>query len=276
MLLGYNTNGLAHHDPFAAIGLLHEIGYRSVAITLDHGELNPFGLQWSRQRDRLQDLLRLLEMRSVIETGARYLLDPWHKHEPTLLSDDPVRRGRRLDFLRRAVDTAAALGSDCVSLWSGVRPEQLAPQAALERLADGLRTLLEYADARGVVLGFEPEPGMLIDTLESFRAVAHQVGGSLRLTLDIGHLHCLREWPLAEHIQRWGAWIVNVHLEDMRAGAHEHLPFGQGEIDFPPVWRALAATGYRGGIHVELSRHSHVGPQAAHEAYAFLTALAKR
>ena len=41
MLLGYNTNGLAHHDPFEAIVVLAEIGYQSVAITLDHGPLNP-------------------------------------------------------------------------------------------------------------------------------------------------------------------------------------------------------------------------------------------
>ena len=41
MLLGYNTNGLAHHDLFDAVGLLAEIGYRSVAITIDHGALPP-------------------------------------------------------------------------------------------------------------------------------------------------------------------------------------------------------------------------------------------
>ena len=42
MHLGYNTNGLAHHSLPAAIELLADLGYRSVAITLDHGCLNPF------------------------------------------------------------------------------------------------------------------------------------------------------------------------------------------------------------------------------------------
>ena len=46
MLLGYNTNGFAHHDPFEAIELLAEIGYKSVALTLDHGPLNPFAADW--------------------------------------------------------------------------------------------------------------------------------------------------------------------------------------------------------------------------------------
>ena len=41
MFLGYNTNGLAHHDLFDAVALLAEIGYRGVAITIDHNALPP-------------------------------------------------------------------------------------------------------------------------------------------------------------------------------------------------------------------------------------------
>ena len=56
----------------------------------------------------------------------------------------------------------------------------------------------------------------------------------------------------------------------MRAGRHEHLMFGEGEIDFPPVLRTLAEVGYTGGVYVELSRHSHEGPAAARRAFEFL------
>ena len=66
---------------------------------------------------------------------------------------------------------------------------------------------------------------------------------------------------------------MNVHLEDMRAGRHEHLMFGEGEIDFPPVLRTLAEVGYTGGVYVELSRHSHEGPAAARRAFEFLRRL---
>ena len=68
-------------------------------------------------------------------------------------------------------------------------------------------------------------------------------------------------------IRRWAPRLVNVHIEDMRAGRHEHLMFGEGEIDFPPVLRALAEVGYTGGVYVELSRHSHEGPTAARRAF---------
>jgi sugar phosphate isomerase/epimerase len=56
----------------------------------------------------------------------------------------------------------------------------------------------------------------------------------------------------------------------MHRGVHEHLMFGEGEIDFPPVLKALAEVGYPRGVYVELSRHSHQAPQAARRAFAFL------
>jgi sugar phosphate isomerase/epimerase len=89
------------------------------------------------------------------------------------------------------------------------------------------------------------------------------------LTLDVGHLHCLGE-PIVETIHRWRDRLWNVHIEDMRAGVHEHLMFGDGEIDFPPALAALREIGYSGGVHVELSRHSHDAVATARTALAFL------
>lgn len=274
MRLGYNTNGLAHHAPADGLRLLADLGYSSAAVTLDHGWLNPYGPRAADEAAEIGRLLRDLNLHSVVETGARFLLDPRHKHEPTLVSPDPAGRARRLDFLRRAVDIAADWGSDCVSLWSGVVHDQAAENVVWDRLVPPLTELLAYADQRQVTLGFEPEPGMFIDTLDRFEQLLKRVDGPrMRLTLDIGHLHCLGETPLAAQIRRVGSRLVNVHIEDMRRGVHEHLLFGEGEIDFPPVIAALAAVGYNGGLHVELSRHSHMAPTAARQSMQFLQAL---
>jgi sugar phosphate isomerase/epimerase len=274
MRLGYNTNGLAHHSLPAAIRLLASLGYQSVAITIDYATLNPYERDFERQVQETRALLEELGMRSVVETGARYLLDPLHKHEPTLVSPKSAGRPRRIEFLRHAVDLAAALSSDCVSLWSGVLHDPISREKAFARLVEGLSLVLDYADRKNVVLGFEPEPGMLIDTMARFAELVVEVDSPrLKLTLDVGHLHCLGEVPIAEVIRRWSDRLVNVHIEDMKAGVHEHLMFGAGEIDFPPVIAALAEVGYAGGLHVELSRHSHQGPTAAQQAHAFLAPL---
>lgn len=274
MRLGYNTNGLAHHNPAEGLQLLADLGYQSVAITLDHGWLNPFARDFARQLTAMRRLLDGLNLRSAIETGARFLLDPRQKHEPTLVSPDEEGRRRRVEYLKRAIVAARALGSDCVSLWSGVVHDEAPWEKVQERLLGGLKEVADYAGEQHVSLGFEPEPGMAIDGMERcgelFAALPHPM---LQLTLDVGHLHCQGETPLAEQIRHWGPRLVNVHIEDMRRGVHEHLQFGEGEIDFPPVLAALAESGYRGGLHVELSRHSHMAPEAARRAAEFLRPL---
>jgi len=277
MLLGYNTNGLAHHDLFDAVELLADIGYRSVAITIDHNAIPPQGPFRKQRLTRLRNLLEQHQMRSVIETGARFLLDPRAKHEPTLLSADSAGRARRIDFYKYAVDCAAELGSDCVSIWSGVLRDSISRETAMDRLVEGLRHVTSYGAGQGVAIALEPEPGMLVDTMAEYEELLARLdAGNLRLTLDAGHLQCQGETPIAEIIQRWAGRLVNIHIEDMRAGVHEHLMFGEGEIDFPPVLQALTDVGYTGGVHVELSRHSHEGPTAARNTFEFLQSIIQR
>ena len=271
MKLGYNTNSMAHHDPIQAIGLLAELGFRSVALTIDHGLLNPRDANFRDQLVLIRETLQRHQMASVIETGARFLLDPTVKHAPTLLDDDDDKVKRRVAFLCHCIDMAAELNSDCVSLWSGAVPAGCDDEQAMTRLVAGLSPVLDYAHDKGVVIGFEPEPGMLIDTMTQFQRLVDRVDSPLlKLTLDIGHLHCLGEVPIADQIQQWAELIVNVHLEDMVSGVHDHLMFGDGEIEFPPVIAALSAIGYPGGVHVELSRHSHDAARTAAAAFAFL------
>src|SRR5262245_51962467 len=137
MLLGYNTNGFAHHRLEDALTILAELGYRSVAVTLDYHALDPFDPAWEGQAAAVRDRLDRLGLRSVVETGARFLLDPRRKHQPTLLSADPAERERRLDFLRRSVDVARALDADAVSFWSGTPGDGDADDVLMSRLIDG-------------------------------------------------------------------------------------------------------------------------------------------
>lgn len=276
MILGYNTNGLAECGASAAVEALAAIGFQGIALTLDHELLNPYAASFEAELERTAAALRRHGFRSVIETGARFLLDPGVKHEPTLVSPDSADRARRIDFLFRAIDVSAALEADCVSLWSGCVRDGATDRTSMDRMADGIDEVLDYAGQRDVVIGFEPEPCMFVDTLARYgdlldEMAARRVDDSrLLLTIDIGHLHCQGETPIAQQLRRWRERLVNVHIEDMRAGVHEHLMFGDGEIDFPPVIATLAEIGYAGLINVELTRHRHLGIAAARRAYDYL------
>lgn len=279
MLLGYNTNGLAHHRLTDAIDLLAEEGFQSVAITLDVGALDPYSdlAELDRQVRRVRDRLDRNGMRRVVETGARYLLNPRKKHDPTLVDPEPSRREVRVDFLRRAIDLADRLEAPVVSIWSGILPDAVTEDQAMSRLAAALRPVLDHAETRGVTLGFEPEPGMFIDTFERFRQLDARVRHPLfQLTIDVGHVHCVEDGPVADHLRAWAGRLVNVHIEDMARGVHEHLMFGEGTLDAPAAVDALGAVGYAGGLHVELSRHSHAAVDAVRRAAACLGPLVSR
>lgn len=271
MFIGYNTNGFAHHPLEDAIAVLAEIGYRGVAITLDHHALNPYASDFAAQRDRVRTLLDDHGLRCAIETGARFFLDPRRKHQPTLLDDDPTLRAKRFDFLRRSIELAAELRADAVSFWSGTFPAGLSDQAAMDRLAEQCAELARFSERAGVRLAFEPEPGMFIDTMSRFETLHERVAHPLfGLTLDVGHVHCLGDGCIDDHLQRWRDRLFNVHLEDMRAGVHDHLMFGEGEMDIPAVLRSLRAIDYPFGAYVELSRHSHDAVATAEASHRYL------
>jgi L-ribulose-5-phosphate 3-epimerase len=277
MLLGYNTNGFAHHRLEDALHILADLGYSSVAITLDHHALDPLDPLWPRQCDHTCYILDKLQLHCVIETGARFLLDPRRKHQPTLLSAAGHERETRFDFLRQAIEIAQILHADAVSFWSGTPSEPAPEDEYWSRLVDGCRRLCDAAAKRDVRLAFEPEPGMFIDTMAKFDELHNRVNHPrFGLTLDVGHLHCQGELPIAEHIHRWKDRLWNLHIEDMRRGVHDHLMFGEGEMDFPPILQALREVGSEAGVHVELSRHSHDAVNTARRAMEFLRKMGTR
>ncbi|MFJ1968435.1 sugar phosphate isomerase/epimerase family protein [Streptomyces sp. NPDC087903] len=269
---GYGTNGLADLRLDDALALLADLGYDGVGLTLDHMHLDPLAPDLTARTRRLAHRLDALGLGVTVETGARYVLDPRRKHGPSLLESDPADRDRRVDLLIRAVRIAADLGAHAVHCFSGVLPPGTDPDTAWQRLADALAPVLDAAVAAGVPLAVEPEPGHLLATLADFHRLRRTLGdpAQLGLTLDIGHCQCLEPLPPADCVRAAAPWLRHVQIEDMRRGVHEHLPFGDGDIDFPPVLAALAATGYRGLTVVELPRHSHAGPHHAARSLPFL------
>ncbi|KUG07114.1 xylose isomerase [Solirubrum puertoriconensis] len=249
--------------------LIAEAGYDGVALTLDHHHHDPFAPDFGGRNAQLNRQLRELNLGLVIETGARYLLDARQKHEPTLLSPSLAGRQRRVEFLTRCLDICAACGSETVSFWAGVPQPSVAREQAWEWLLEGLHQVAAAAQERGVVASVEPEPGMLIETVDDFLRVRQAVP-SLRLALDTGHLLVTQEREPAAAVHELAPLLGTVAIEDMRRGVHEHLPFGEGDMDVAAVLQALRAVRFRGLVCVELSRESHRAHLMIPEALRYL------
>lgn len=270
---GYGTNGFTQHRLADVLVILADLGYDGVALTLDHVHLDPYADDLSRRVDVLARQLARHGLDVTVETGSPYFLDPWGKHLPTLMSEEAEPR---IDLVRRALRIAAALGSPTVHLCSGPAPQGLPEQEAWNRLTAGIDALLPTAADHGVALAFEPEPYMFVDTVERSLRLAELVqGGELfGLTLDIGHAHCVEERPVLDCVRQAAPLLRNVQIEDMRRGVHQHLEFGAGDIDFPPVLAALRDLGHRGLVSVEIQGGALDAPAVARRSIKFLRTAA--
>ncbi|MCX4820453.1 sugar phosphate isomerase/epimerase [Streptomyces sp. NBC_01142] len=272
--LGYGTNGLTDLRLDDALALLADLGYDGVGLTLDHMHLDPLAPDLATRTRHVAQRLATLGLEVTVETGARYVLDPRRKHGPSLLDPDPGGRAARTRLLITAVQVAADLGAHAVHCFSGITPAATPTDTAWKLLEESLTPVLDAAATAGIPLAIEPEPGHLLATLADFHHLRRTLGDPdpqfLGLTLDIGHCQCLEAAGPADCVRDAAPWLRHVQIEDMRRGVHEHLPFGHGEIDFPPVLEALAGTGYQGLTVVELPRHSHAGPELARASIEFL------
>jgi sugar phosphate isomerase/epimerase len=267
--LGYGLNGFAGHRLADACTVVSSLGYEGVGLTLDQPHLDPFG-DLPSQVAHARRCLQANNLASVVETGSRYVLDPFRKHEPTLVSDEG--RDRRVELLRRAVRIAHELESEAVSCWSGTAPPGARPAELWRRVVDGLGPVLDDAAELGVTVCVEPEPGMFLSTLDEVLALLVRLGRPehLRVTLDLGHLVCNEPRTPGETVREAGPLLANVQVDDMVRDVHEHLELGTGELDLDEVMGALVDVGYTGLACVELPRHSHAAPAVARSSMVAL------
>lgn len=174
-------------------------------------------------------------------------------------------RAEALADNRRAVDEAAALGTDTLVLVSGGLPRgDKDLRAARERIADALAELGPYAEEHGVRLAIEPLHPMfasdrcVVSTLTQAldlaeRFPAQQVG----VTVDTYHIWWDDRAP--EQIARAGAGgrIHTFQLADWTTPLPEGVLNGRGQIGDGAVdmreWKGyVEAAGYTGAIEVEL------------------------
>ena len=111
-------------------------------------------------------------------------------------------------------------------------------------------SLLDVVDDLGLTVVVQNHAGSPISTLDDYREVIDGIGDDrLGAVLEVGHLHAAGvDWR--DGLGMLADRIALVHIKD-QVGA-ESVPYGQGEIDLPALFRVLDTTGYAGDIVVEM------------------------
>jgi sugar phosphate isomerase/epimerase len=175
-------------------------------------------------------------------------LTPWSIHSGPLRGPEPLAAGLRL------LDLAGALGARVHVLHVSSRrfaaPDPELRRRVRERDREISRGMADAAGARGLILALEngAAAGQL-DYLEEILADVDRP--ALGIALDVGHAH-LRGGDPAAAARRVAPHLRHLHLHDNHGARDEHLPPGQGTLDWPALLGALRETGYGGAWIVEL------------------------
>lgn len=158
-------------------------------------------------------------------------------------------------YLRGYIDASALLGAQWIVVHAGFHFSadiDMRMRAGLERL----QRMVAYAETKGARLLLEnlnKEPAdaevhYLAHTMEEWRYYYDRIDSpAFALSFTANHAHLVPEgvegFLAAMPLDR----VAEVRLADcFRNGKEEHLCPGQGDFDFPGLFRALEARGYRG------------------------------
>lgn len=274
MYLAYSTNGFTRTTLLGALEGIAAAGYAGVELLADRPHWAPEAGVPNGLKARLEALgLRVSNVNANTAACLWPSALPEPVFEPSLSHDDPAVRARRSAFTRAAIDLAAAVGAPCVSVTSGRTQADVPPERGFEYFAEALRPLCRYAAERGIRIGIEYEPALLVERAAEVEALWALVDHpALGVNLDVGHAVCIGEAPV-ESITRLAGRIWNLHVEDIRGGKHHHRIPGEGDLDFRAMFEALQRVGYDGGVTVELYTCSARADEAARRAHAVLAPL---
>lgn len=181
--------------------------------------------------------------------NSHWFVDAWsHKENHPLCKEKIIE----------AVDACAAAGFPSVITFSGSR-KGIPDDVGLENTVEGLKTVVGHAEKNKVNLILEVlngrvaanmmgHPDYMGDSVEWCVEVCKRVGSErLKILFDIYHVQIM-QGDIISRIKQYKDYIGHYHTAGV-PGRHE-LDDNQ-ELNYPPVMRAIAETGFTGYVGQE-------------------------
>ncbi len=171
----------------------------------------------------------------------------------SIITNDAAQRASTIDFLRRAIDCAAALGAEvlagpfCAPV--GFLPGRRRDAGEWGRAVDGLQQLGPALDAAGVDLAVEPLnrfETFFLNTCADSAALCGEVGHSrIGVLFDTFHAN-IEEKSSPEAVRELGGWLKHFHASENDRGTP-----GSGQVRWTETSAALRESGYADWVVIE-------------------------
>lgn len=233
--LGYSTFGLTNLPFDEAIDAVAKAGYAGVELAFHRDQFNPFNLT-DADLDAVKRRLDQAGIAAPCVATASHFFTPQRPHEPSLLTLDLAGRKRRIDLVKRGIRVARRLGVNLVTFGSGFRRDDHARNPSLdprELLADSIRECLrEIRGDEDITLLIEPEPGMVVETLDQGLELLDMVDSErFALHIDICHAYCC-EADYIGALAKAAPRARYLHISDAREGYNLKIVEDAGPLEF--------------------------------------------
>lgn len=200
--------------------------------------------------------------------------------DPDLVSLDETRRRQALERFSLGAELAQALGTETLHLASyappvrylGERPYQLSAKGGYtfanqtrirlprgfdwdevwRALVESCRYCADLAARNGRTVIMEPRVGETICSVDSLLRLIEHVGRpNFKANFDTGHFAAQRDNVVLALAKLRGRF-ANIHLSDNNPVNTEHLPIGDGVIDWEEFFRVLKEMRYDGYLGLDL------------------------
>jgi sugar phosphate isomerase/epimerase len=266
------STGIGYRHPILdTLGPISEAGFSEIEVSTapQHLDLrDPVGLR--SLAGRIADLgLRVCSLHAPFG------------HDVNITSPDAGQRRESLDRLHLAADALAAFQGTYYVIHPGGEDQRWVweREQRLDLAVEGLREMAEACRVRGLTLVVEtPLPHLLGGALDDFAWILERLPRE-GVGVCVDTSHCALGGFLLDAVARFGDRLVHIQASDNRGVTDDHLPPGDGNIDWGAFCAALQSVGYRGAFMLEVSGNgdiaAHVG-RAAQAAARVLSRFARR
>ena len=229
----------------------------------------------------LPTVRRAAERLESLGIGAYSFHAPFADHID-ITSLDPAQRAASLREVLTAAEAASLLGSRYFVIHPGPEHQPLPGgedrQHRLENVARSLDEIAGQCRRLGMTCVLENKlPHLLFgNTADMLWILGAMAETEVGVCLDTGHAHLARELDTATH--KLSRHLRMIHASDNRGNGDDHLPPGEGAIDWPRVLSLFRDHGFRGSLIMEIAGRGEPAQilAAARRARQFLRRTAWR
>ena len=276
MKLAFSTNAYTRHSLADALRGIKAAGFEGVEILADvpHAYPGQINESFTASVRRTLDETGLAVSNINCNCTFGYWKDapPEPYFEPSLISPNPKHRADRTNLILKTLEFARGVGASNVSITSGRCLGGMPPDKAARQFAESIQPIFDRADALGVNVGIECEPGLYLEYVSELREWIDRLGHPrFGANLDIGHSVVIgEEIPVVVELLRGRIW--NLHVEDLPGRKHYHMIPGEGTgVNWAALRDSLRDTHYDRFLTVELYTHTERPQEAAEKSYQFLS-----